>query len=187
MLMALALCDGINPKASFDWYVLIVWYCIYQRLTKIAFITSLALSIYLGFALISLKHDKLIHFVTFFILTTEFYFIFDTRNKSLKKLRYITFIICTLVSGIALEIVQNLVNPSRVFDLNDIIANILGSLSGLGVTYAYSLVVIKKTRSQKAAQWRQSTLSNADIIERQPEEEVTNSHDMPLRPVSQNA
>lgn len=157
----------------------------FQRLTNVAFIISLALSIYLGFALISLKHDKLIHFVTFFILTTEFYFIFDTRNN-FKKLRYVTFICCTLVSGIALEIVQNLVNPSRVFDVNDIIANILGSLCALGVTYVYSLVVIKKTRSQRAAQWRNNTSSNADIIEGSPEE-AADSQDMPLEPMSQNA
>ena len=62
---------------------------------------------------------------------------FDTQYKSLKVLRNITLIICTFGGSVGLEIIQNLVNPKRVFDVYDIVANILGSLLGLGISVGY--------------------------------------------------
>lgn len=84
---------------------------------------------YLGFALIHLVHDKLIHFATFAILTAEFYFIFNT--KAVKLLRLITLMICTLGASVLLEMIQHIVNPARVFDVKDIYCNVGGSIVGL--------------------------------------------------------
>lgn len=86
------------------------------------FCLSLAFAAYLGFSLISLGHDKAIHFVTFFILTSEFYFLWDTYRPW-----KITVVAMTFGASIALEYVQNFVNPNRKFDYMDIIYNIHGS------------------------------------------------------------
>lgn len=113
------------------------------------FLISLCIAAYLGFALIELKHDKLIHFTTFFILTSEFYFIFDTKYKSLKTLRYITFLTCTLCASLNLEIVQNMVNPERVFDFADVVYNFFGSLSGLLVSITLQTWRLKLARANR--------------------------------------
>ncbi|CAH6719240.1 hypothetical protein CLIB1444_02S04038 [[Candida] jaroonii] len=94
-----------------------------------AFIVTLIGAGYLGFSSIELPHDKLIHFITFFLLTLEFFFIFQT--KKIKQLIYITFIICTLGGSIASEFLQNFINPSRIFDINDIFYNVGGSIVAL--------------------------------------------------------
>lgn len=103
---------------------------------------------YLGFALIQLHHDKAMHFWAFLVLTVEFYFIFVTKRKELKILRYATFLICTVGASIGLEILQNMVNPTRVFDVNDIICNFTGSLVGLGLASGYLNWSLKRQRSQ---------------------------------------
>lgn len=106
----------------------------------------MTLAAYLGFALIHLPHDKVIHFSTFLILTVEFYFLFDTRNK--KILRVITFIVCTCGAGIGLEVVQLMVNPIRIFDFFDIISNVCGSCLGLLIACALNWR-IDKSRQEK--------------------------------------
>ncbi|CAX45440.1 conserved hypothetical protein [Candida dubliniensis CD36] len=127
----------------------------------ILFVFSLIGACYLGFASIHLPYDKLIHFTTFCVLTLEFFFVFDTQYKSLKVLRNITLIICTLGGSVGSEIIQNLVNPKRVFDIYDIVANILGSLLGLGLSVGY--VTWSKNRArQKRINYRQL---NTHIIE----------------------
>ncbi|OBA20147.1 hypothetical protein METBIDRAFT_16165, partial [Metschnikowia bicuspidata var. bicuspidata NRRL YB-4993] len=87
------------------------------------FCTSLLLAAYLGFSLIALGHDKAIHFVTFFILTAEFYFLWETHRPW--KLTVATM---TLGAGVLLEYVQTIVNPNRTFDYVDIVYNVHGSL-----------------------------------------------------------
>lgn len=87
---------------------------------------SLLIAAYLGFALISFGHDKILHFSVFAILTGEFYFMFNIQRPW-----KITFIFMTLGASIALEFVQHLVNPKRVFDPEDIYYNCFGSLLSL--------------------------------------------------------
>lgn len=105
---------------------------------------------YLGFSLIHLNHDKLIHFVTFFILTIQFYFIFDSKLKSLKILRYLTFLICTIGLSVGLEIIQSIVNPKRVFDIYDIFCNVLGSMLAIVLAIIYQHLVLKNKRKNRA-------------------------------------
>lgn len=83
------------------------------------------------------------------VLTVEFYFIFNTKRKELKLLRYITLLVCTVGGGVGLEILQNIVNPTRVFDFNDIVCNISGSLVGVGVSSVYLTWAVKNKRSQR--------------------------------------
>lgn len=86
----------------------------------IAFCITLLVAAYLGFALIHLKHDKLVHFVTFVLLTVE---LFLLSEKSRHQIMAVTTMLCACV---ALEYIQSFVNPSRVFDLKDILANVCG-------------------------------------------------------------
>lgn len=51
-------------------------------------------------------------------------------------------------ASIGLEILQNMVNPTRVFDVNDIICNFTGSLVGLGLASGYLNWSLKRQRSQ---------------------------------------
>lgn len=114
---------------------------------------TLVLSAYLGFAKISLPHDKLIHFVTFFLLSLMFYWLFET--SSTRAVRNLTFIICTLTGGIGSEFVQGLL-PYRDFDFKDIIANVLGSSSALVISMVYHKKIIEQRRQQRYDQLRNS-------------------------------
>ncbi|RCK63974.1 Uncharacterized protein C11E3.10 [Candida viswanathii] len=133
----------------------------------ILFVITLIGAGYLGFALIHLPHDKLIHFTTFCILTIEFYFIFDTHYRSLKVLRGVTLVVCTFGGSVSLEIIQHTVNPSRVFDVYDILANILGSLLGLGISVGF-MAWRKNTARQERIRYRQL---NTQIIGQDEDED----------------
>lgn len=102
---------------------------------------------YLGFALIHLEYDKVIHFTTFLILTIEFYFIFDTKNK--KLIRIITIVICTCGASIGLELIQHLINSQRIFDIFDILYNVCGSSIGLLIACIVHNWRISKMRQEK--------------------------------------
>lgn len=107
------------------------------------------------------------------VLTVEFYFIFNTKRKELKMLRYITLLVCTGGAGIGLEILQSVVNPTRIFDINDIFCNIAGSLVGVGVSSGYLMWIIKNKRPQKQS-YRMNIRQPPNIIEQEdvvPEEE----------------
>ena len=72
------------------------------------------------------------------------YFLFET--KSYKLLRYVTFFTCTLGASLVLEVIQHMINPSRVFDVYDIISNMTGSLLGLLMGVIYQNYIIKRKR-----------------------------------------
>lgn len=119
----------------------------FSTLLTPVFALSLAAAAYLGFALISLPYDKLVHFCVFLVLTIEFYYVFDTKN--IRRLRLATFFVCTIGASVGLEIVQEMVNPSRVFDPVDIAFNVTGSLLGLIVattTHHWALVRARRLR-----------------------------------------
>lgn len=111
--------------------------------------------------------------MTFLILTVEFYFTFHTNRKQLKMLRYITLLVCTVGAGVGLEIIQNIVNSSRAFDINDIFCNILGSLVGVGVSSGYLIWTSKNKRPHKQS-YRMDVRQSPNIVEHKemlPEEE----------------
>lgn len=92
---------------------------------------------YLGFALISFRHDKLVHFAVFATLTAEIYFLFDIH-----KPWTLTFVLATF-GCFALEYLQSFVNPARMFDAEDILYNFIGSMAAL-----VSCVIFQQCRSQ---------------------------------------
>mgnify|MGYP001045221245 CR=1 FL=1 len=96
-----------------------------------------------------LQHDKLLHFFMFMVLTMEFYFVFDTQHKSNRIVRLLTFVICTIGGSISSEIIQGTVNPKRVFDVYDIVCNMMGSLGGIGLCTVYEQWAIKRNRLQR--------------------------------------
>ena len=103
------------------------------------FIITGILTAYLGFADISLPHDKLIHFTMFFIMSFLFYWIIDINSipNFSNHLRNITFVLCTLIGGIGSEFLQNYLSPTRTFDYYDILTNICGSVSAIILSDIY--------------------------------------------------
>ena len=118
-------------------------------------VVTLAAAAYLGFSLVLLGHDKAIHYATFLALTAEFYMVFDTQHKLLRTVRLVTFIVCTVICSVVLEIIQPYVNPKRIFDLKDIVANVTGSLTGLALCSGYDYYTIRRLRANRYLSIRQ--------------------------------
>ncbi|KAK9238678.1 hypothetical protein V1525DRAFT_400223 [Lipomyces kononenkoae] len=110
-----------------------------------AFVLLLLLSAYLGFAPIVVQHDKILHFVFFFALTTLFYWIVDTSRR---RLINATIVVCILVGGIGSELVQSFV-PYREFDIYDIVANVIGASLALALSSFYHKRMLERKRAQK--------------------------------------
>ena len=91
-------------------------------------------------------NDKFLHFLTFLLLTTAFYWIVDTnRHRTLK----LTLTVCTLVLGVGSEVLQGLLPNGRDFDLFDIVANVVGSLGSLGLCTWYHQRMLERRRSRR--------------------------------------
>ncbi|GMM52649.1 hypothetical protein DASB73_036120 [Starmerella bacillaris] len=104
----------------------------------VAFVISCFGSTWLGLksqAPIGGSLDKFVHFVVFFLMTILFYWMLDLPRKKLLKL---TLAVCVIGASILSEIIQKVLGASdRQFDMNDIFANILGSLAASGLSYWY--------------------------------------------------
>lgn len=92
-------------------------------------------------------NDKVLHFVTFFILTTVFYWIVDTTRR---RTLHMTAVVCTLILGIGSEFVQSFLPNDRDFDIYDIAANLVGSLLGLGLCTWYHKRMLERRRQRRA-------------------------------------
>ncbi|GMF05427.1 unnamed protein product [Ambrosiozyma monospora] len=118
-----------------------------RKTVLFVFISSTILAAYLGFADISLPHDKWIHFTMFFVMSFLFYWILD--SNSMRTIRNLTFIVCTLIGGIGSEFVQHIISPKRTFDVYDILANVCGSTLAVAGSNYYHSRMIKKTQKYK--------------------------------------
>ncbi|KAG5945180.1 hypothetical protein E4U59_006276 [Claviceps monticola] len=94
-----------------------------------------------------LVNDKVVHFITFFILTIVFYWIVDTNRRRTLNM---TLVVCTLCLGVGSEFVQSILPNDREFDLYDIVANLVGSVAGLGLCSLYHKRMLERKRNQKA-------------------------------------
>ncbi|KAG6204677.1 hypothetical protein E4U35_003196 [Claviceps purpurea] len=94
-----------------------------------------------------LVNDKVVHLITFFILTIVFYWIVDTNRRRTLNM---TLAVCTLCLGVGSEFVQSILPNDREFDLYDIVANLVGSLAGLGLCSLYHKRMLERKRNQKA-------------------------------------
>ncbi|CAK7207590.1 hypothetical protein SEUCBS139899_010400 [Sporothrix eucalyptigena] len=94
-------------------------------------------------------NDKVLHFITFFVLTVAFYWIVDTSRRRTLNM---ALIVCTGGLGVGSEVLQGLLpDNGRVFDAMDIVANILGSLAALGLCSWYHKRMLERKRHRKYA------------------------------------
>ncbi|RPB25503.1 hypothetical protein L211DRAFT_805994, partial [Terfezia boudieri ATCC MYA-4762] len=113
----------------------------------ITFSLLILLAAYTGFSSISPPiNDKVLHFFTFFLLALTFYWILETTRRRAVNF---TFVSITLIASILSEILQPLVNSTRLFDPLDILANALGSLTALGLNGWYHKRMLSRKREKK--------------------------------------
>ncbi|TVY41886.1 Uncharacterized protein LOCC1_G005119 [Lachnellula occidentalis] len=114
-----------------------------------AFLFLAATAAYAGLSSLQVDshiNDKVLHFLTFFVLTTCFYWILDTsRRRSLN----ITLVTCTGVLGIGSEFLQGFIPNGRVFDFYDIVANVVGSLGALALSSWYHQRMLERKKRNK--------------------------------------
>lgn len=98
-----------------------------------AFVVLLLLSAFIGLAphgqvdaIIPTAGDRFLHFVVFFLLSVVFYWVVETTRRRALQLTLTT---CTFVLGVGSEILQDTLPNGRAFDVYDILANLLGSVS----------------------------------------------------------
>ncbi|EPE02373.1 hypothetical protein F503_03958 [Ophiostoma piceae UAMH 11346] len=91
-------------------------------------------------------NDKVLHYVTFFLLTLAFYWIVDTSRRRTVNM---ALLVCTGGLGVGSEVLQGALPNGRVFDLFDIVANILGSLTALGLCSWYHKRMLERKRERK--------------------------------------
>lgn len=92
----------------------------------VVFVVSLVVAAYLGFALVHLPHDKAVHFVVFGILTAEAYHVIESRVWP------VVVLVGSIGASVVLEMVQQLVNPVRVYDPYDMASNLAGVAVAFG-------------------------------------------------------
>ncbi|KAF8857069.1 hypothetical protein BDZ45DRAFT_653258 [Acephala macrosclerotiorum] len=114
-----------------------------------AFIFLAATAGYAGLSSLQLGaiiNDKILHCLTFFILTTCFYWILDTsRRRNL----HLTLLVCTGILGVGSEFLQGFLPNGRQFDFYDIVANVVGSLAAIGLSSWYHLRMLERKRLAK--------------------------------------
>ncbi|KAK1248434.1 hypothetical protein MKX08_006654 [Trichoderma sp. CBMAI-0020] len=152
------------------------------------FLLLLLLAGYAGLSTLQLGsyvNDKVLHFVTFFLLTVVFYWIVDTSRRRTLNM---TLLVCTVILGIGSEFVQSFLPNDRDFDLYDIVANIVGSLLGVGICAWYHKRMLERKRQRKhydavpgedaedveLGEGQESGILSASIRSRTLEEEVDN-------------
>ncbi len=115
-----------------------------------AFLFLVATAGYTGLSSLNVEHiginDKVLHCITFFILTTCFYWILDTSRR--RNLNF-TLLVCTGILGIGSEFLQSVIPNGRTFDFYDIVANIVGSLGALALSSWYHMRMLERKRLAK--------------------------------------
>ncbi|RGP69834.1 hypothetical protein FLONG3_7660 [Fusarium longipes] len=114
-----------------------------------AFLVLLLIAAYAGLTSIQLGqyvNDKLLHFITFFTLTVVFYWVVDTNRRRVMNM---TLVACTVVLGVGSEFVQSFLDNGREFDLYDIVANVIGSLLGVGLCSWYHKRMLERKRRRR--------------------------------------
>lgn len=113
------------------------------------FLLLLLIAAYAGLTSIQLGqyvNDKALHFTTFFALTVVFYWVVDTNRRRVMNM---TLVVCTIVLGVGSEFVQSFLDNGREFDLYDIIANVIGSLLGIGLCSWYHKRMLERKRRRR--------------------------------------
>ena len=130
-------CKGTANKADTIWFHIGVFFVL-CLIAGYAGLSSLQLD--------GIINDKVLHALTFFILTVVFYWVIDTSRRRTLNL---TLVVCTLALGVGSEFLQGFIPNGRNFDLNDIIANIVGSLAGLALCSWYHQRMLERKRQRR--------------------------------------
>ncbi|KAI3319013.1 hypothetical protein HD806DRAFT_299935 [Xylariaceae sp. AK1471] len=104
---------------------------------------------YAGLSSLQLGHiidDKVLHTLTFFILTVVFYWVIDTTRRRTLNL---TLVVCTLTFGVGSEFLQHFLPNGREFDLYDILANVVGSVAALALCSWYHQRMLERKRQRR--------------------------------------
>ncbi|RCI11346.1 hypothetical protein L249_7605 [Ophiocordyceps polyrhachis-furcata BCC 54312] len=141
------------------------------------FLLLLLAAAYAGLSTLQLGHfvnDKVLHTITFFLLTVVFYWIVDTNRRRTLNM---TLIVCTLILGVGSEFVQSFLPNDRDFDLYDIVANVVGSLAGLGLCSWYHRRMLERRRKRK----QYTAVPDEEGVELSPDHEagVTDGPSLP--------
>ncbi|KAI6707930.1 hypothetical protein B2J93_4921 [Marssonina coronariae] len=91
-------------------------------------------------------NNKVLHALTFFILTTCFYWILDTSRR---RTLHLTLVTCTLSLGIGSEFLQGVWPDGRQFDFYAMVANLGGSLAAIGLSSWYHVRMLERKRLAK--------------------------------------
>jgi len=91
-------------------------------------------------------NDKVLHLLSFFVLTLVFYWIIDASRR--RALNF-SLMVCTALLGIGSEVVQALLPNGRQFDPFDIVANVVGSLAACGICSLYHKRMLERRRAAK--------------------------------------
>ena len=91
-------------------------------------------------------NDKVLHFITFFLLTLTFYWILDASRR---RARNITLIAVTLCLSVGSEALQGILPNGRQFDPLDIVANLVGSLGALILCSVYHKRMLDRKQKRK--------------------------------------
>lgn len=112
----------------------------------LVFLIALAYTVFLTIiSLVSLENtpdlgsaidDKIYHFIAYFI----FAFLWITYYKHKKTKIKLVFLLL-MAFGVILELSQHKINPMRIYDIYDLLANCLGIV--IGTLFAYKLTVVK--------------------------------------------
>ncbi|KEQ97228.1 hypothetical protein AUEXF2481DRAFT_37759 [Aureobasidium subglaciale EXF-2481] len=115
-----------------------------------AFVVLLFIAASLGLAPNQLpqykQSDKVLHFVTFFLITFCFYWIIETNRR---RVIHFTLVACTVALSIGSEVVQGLLPNGREFDPYDILANVVGSLLALLACSWYHKRMLERRRAAR--------------------------------------
>ncbi len=83
--------------------------------------------------------DKLYHFIAYF----GFAFLWNTYTKGIKISKYLRVFVSLICFGIILELIQHNINPNRMYELYDLLANCLGVIIGTLVALRLHKIKLK--------------------------------------------
>ncbi|GAM90285.1 hypothetical protein ANO11243_083270 [Dothideomycetidae sp. 11243] len=92
------------------------------------------------------QSDKVLHAITFFLLTLCFYWVLETSRR---RAVHITLLVCTAGLSIGSEVVQAILPNGREFDPYDILSNVLGSGFALSMCSWYHRRMLERRRAAK--------------------------------------
>ncbi|KAL8801914.1 MAG: hypothetical protein Q9182_004148 [Xanthomendoza sp. 2 TL-2023] len=87
-----------------------------------------------------------LHLLTFFLLTLTFYWILDTTRR---RILNFTLLLITFALGLGSEVLQYILPNGRILDPVNVAANVLGSLTALGLCSLYHKRMLDRRRRKK--------------------------------------